>query len=170
MNIVLADKLCKIICHEDNCSIWEKCPSLSKIEQAFKDAGWQEPLPRGYHDVSKFYLSDEPQQPIVELPIPETVIEQYWVRQKGNLTKCSRHDTLFSEQEEPCWQCYNEAQQPAENKEPCPNCKETKEPCACMRNLCRHCGNPVGNITFTCCDECWDKYPIGKKPQQPAVE
>lgn len=40
--------------------------------------------------------------------------------------------------------------------EPCPNCKETVEKCACMRNICDKCGNPVGNITFTICDKCWD--------------
>ena len=33
--------------------------------------------------------------------------------------------------------------------EPCPNCKETVEQCACMRNICHKCGKPVGNITFT---------------------
>ena len=43
---------------------------------------------------------------------------------------------------------------------PCPNCKETKKECACMRNICHKCGKPVGNITFTICDDCWDiKYP-----------
>ncbi len=40
--------------------------------------------------------------------------------------------------------------------EPCPNCKETIEQCACMRNICHKCGKPIGNITFTICDECWD--------------
>lgn len=40
---------------------------------------------------------------------------------------------------------------------PCPNCKETKLECACMRNKCIRCQKPVGNITFTVCDECWDK-------------
>ncbi len=39
---------------------------------------------------------------------------------------------------------------------PCPNCKETHEECACMRNKCHECGKPVGNITFTVCDDCWD--------------
>jgi predicted amidophosphoribosyltransferase len=38
----------------------------------------------------------------------------------------------------------------------CPNCKETIEQCACMHNICHKCGKPVGNITFTICDECWD--------------
>lgn len=40
--------------------------------------------------------------------------------------------------------------------EPCPNCKETVKECACMRNICHKCGKPVGNITFTICDDCWD--------------
>ena len=44
-------------------------------------------------------------------------------------------------------------------KEPCPNCKETEEVCACLRNICLRCGGPVGNITFTYCDDCWDKKP-----------
>jgi hypothetical protein len=26
-----------------------------------------------------------------------------------------------------------------------------------MRNKCVDCGEPVGNITFTACDSCWDK-------------
>ena len=39
---------------------------------------------------------------------------------------------------------------------PCPNCNETEQPCACMRNICYKCGKPVGNITFTVCDDCWD--------------
>ena len=44
--------------------------------------------------------------------------------------------------------------------EPCPNCKETVEQCACMRNICHKCGKPVGNITFTICAGCWDiKFP-----------
>lgn len=37
--------------------------------------------------------------------------------------------------------------------EPCPNCKETVEQCACMRNICHKCKKPVGNITFTICDD-----------------
>lgn len=39
---------------------------------------------------------------------------------------------------------------------PCPNCKETVKECACMRNLCRACKKPVGNITFTYCDACFE--------------
>lgn len=39
----------------------------------------------------------------------------------------------------------------------CPNCGELKKHCACMRNTCVECGKPVGNITFTICDNCWDK-------------
>jgi hypothetical protein len=42
---------------------------------------------------------------------------------------------------------------------PCPNCgKETvNQECDCLKNICIKCGKPVGNITFTVCDECWDK-------------
>ena len=39
----------------------------------------------------------------------------------------------------------------------CPNCQETKIECACIKNKCIKCGNPVGNITFTVCDDCWEK-------------
>ena len=42
-------------------------------------------------------------------------------------------------------------------KEPCLNCGELNNECACLRNKCIRCGNPVGNITFTVCDDCWDK-------------
>ena len=44
-----------------------------------------------------------------------------------------------------------------QEEKPCPNCKETIELCACMRNICKRCGNPVGNITFAICDDCFDK-------------
>ena len=49
----------------------------------------------------------------------------------------------------------------------CPNCKEELDSwCACMRNTCIKCGKPVGNITFTVCDDCWDWKPFNK-PQKP---
>jgi len=51
------------------------------------------------------------------------------------------------------------------NPKPCSNCKETKQPCACMRNLCIKCGKPVGNITFTYCDDCWE----GQEADCPSV-
>ena len=38
----------------------------------------------------------------------------------------------------------------------CDNCKECEPVCACLRNKCVVCGGPVGNITFTVCDECWE--------------
>ena len=41
--------------------------------------------------------------------------------------------------------------------EECSNCHETNDPCACMRNKCIRCGKPVGNITFTVCDDCWER-------------
>jgi hypothetical protein len=37
----------------------------------------------------------------------------------------------------------------------CPNCGESYEICACMRNICKDCGKPVGNITFSVCNKCW---------------
>lgn len=45
---------------------------------------------------------------------------------------------------------------PKESQKSCPNCKETVEICKCMRNICRDCGLPVGNITFSVCDSCWE--------------
>lgn len=44
----------------------------------------------------------------------------------------------------------------SDEEEPCSNCKENINPCACMRNECVKCKKPVGNITFSVCDECWD--------------
>lgn len=38
----------------------------------------------------------------------------------------------------------------------CPNCKEKIKECGCIRNKCIKCGKPVGNITFSVCDYCWD--------------
>lgn len=42
-----------------------------------------------------------------------------------------------------------------ENICPCPNCQEKVANCACIRNICIKCHGPVGNITFTVCDDCW---------------
>ena len=40
----------------------------------------------------------------------------------------------------------------------CPNCGENaNSECACKRNKCIDCGGPVGNVTFTVCDQCWPK-------------
>lgn len=50
-----------------------------------------------------------------------------------------------------------------DTNELCPNCKkELNDNCDCMKNLCRKCDNPVGNITFTVCDECWDSNETDK--------
>ena len=49
----------------------------------------------------------------------------------------------------------------------CPNCREPADiadKCACKRNTCIRCGKPVGNITFTVCDECW--IILGKEPER----
>ena len=36
-----------------------------------------------------------------------------------------------------------------------------------MRNICRKCGKPVGNITFAICDECWNaEFPNSPKQSQ----
>lgn len=51
--------------------------------------------------------------------------------------------------------------------EVCSNCKEIDKPCACMRNICDKCGNPVGNITFTVCNSCWDIiFPLKEETQE----
>ncbi len=46
----------------------------------------------------------------------------------------------------------------------CPNCKEIihtdHTECACLRNKCVRCKNPVGNITFSLCDYCWQHRTI----------
>jgi hypothetical protein len=40
----------------------------------------------------------------------------------------------------------------------CPNCKKpNNNNCDCMKNICLLCNKPIGNITFTICDECWDR-------------
>jgi len=39
----------------------------------------------------------------------------------------------------------------------CPNCGEHNKECACMRNLCVLCDEPVGNINFTLCKKCLDR-------------
>ena len=43
-------------------------------------------------------------------------------------------------------------------KKKCGNCGEKRKKCACYRNKCTVCGEPVWNITFTVCDECCDKW------------
>lgn len=53
----------------------------------------------------------------------------------------------------------------------CLNCKEPlNTECACLRNKCLQCGEPVGNITFTVCDNCWDKLYPDKTDSQPEIE
>jgi len=47
---------------------------------------------------------------VQSVPIPEEVIEKYWKRTEGGLTQCRKHGTSFDEDEEPCWQCWNESQ------------------------------------------------------------
>lgn len=49
----------------------------------------------------------------------------------------------------------------------CPNCKEPDNgDCKCMQNKCRDCDKPVGNVTFTLCDGCWEKkHPIEKNKE-----
>ncbi len=69
------------------------------------------------------------------------------VRQKKEALKSIEPDTndpIGITQEER--ECFN----------PCSNCGETVVMCACIRNLCHRCGNSVGNVTFSICDDCWD--------------
>lgn len=44
------------------------------------------------------------------------------------------------------------------SKKPCRNCNEFLEECACLRNKCKKCGEPVGNINYSVCQTCRDKY------------
>lgn len=53
-----------------------------------------------------------------------------------------------------------------ESLQPCANCKEMVSECACMRNKCLKCGNPVGNITFTACDPCFENASLKKQLQE----
>jgi len=54
----------------------------------------------------------------------------------------------------------------------CPNYQEPTGQCACMRNKYIRCGEPVGNITFTVCDDCWEEehfapcLPLGQKKEE----
>lgn len=47
---------------------------------------------------------------------------------------------------------------PANRAFPCANCRETKEECACMRNKCIKCGEPVGYVLFFFCNTCWETF------------
>jgi len=55
-----------------------------------------------------------------------------------------------------------------EGEKPCANCKETIAECACMRNICVKCNKPVGNITFSHCDKCFDI--LHSEPTQESVK
>ena len=52
----------------------------------------------------------------------------------------------------------------------CPNCNEVTDLCACLRNTCHHCGKPVGNVTFTVCDDCWPSIVPPSQPSPSADE
>ncbi len=41
----------------------------------------------------------------------------------------------------------------------CPKCHETNAECRCLRGKCDICGKPLGKITYTFCDECWETEP-----------
>ena len=34
--------------------------------------------------------------------------QMHWKWQDSTLTHCQKHNTSFNQDEEPCWQCYNE--------------------------------------------------------------
>lgn len=48
--------------------------------------------------------------------------------------------------------------------EPCPRCQSDEVVCHCQKTECLSCGNPVGNPTFTKCDDCFRK--LAKKGEQ----
>ena len=52
----------------------------------------------------------------------------------------------------------------------CTQCHETNDPCACMRNKCVRCGKPVGNVTFTLCDDCWENRKKVMAEDKPVVK
>ncbi len=53
---------------------------------------------------------------------------------------------------------------------PCSNCGKMELECACMRNKCIECGNPVGNITFSVCGDCWNKRTANNKKADKEAE
>jgi predicted amidophosphoribosyltransferase len=79
---------------------------------------------------------------------------------RTKLYTCSKHN--YSAINTQCPDCMKEVFFPKREIEICPNCKESIKPCACMRNICQDCGKPVGNITFTVCDKCWEKSHMKK--------
>ena len=52
----------------------------------------------------------------------------------------------------------------------CPKCHETNAECRCLRGKCDICGKPLGKITYTFCDECWESEPIEGKVKAEAVK
>jgi len=96
-----------------------------------------------------------------EVEFGGVLTQKYWITKDGhpvstirkpssyNLISPSDYLLLLSAPE-------SQAHLPTERSEPCGNCKETIKECACMRNICFKCNKPVGNITFSVCDECWN--------------
>lgn len=37
--------------------------------------------------------------------------EEHWEWHDSTITHCKKHNTSFNQNEEPCWQCYNECQE-----------------------------------------------------------
>ena len=89
-------------------------------------------------------------------------LNKYKKASKGSMTELSWTNEILR---------LSEIDQLEPEGEACANCKETVNPCACLRNICMRCGKPVGNITFTVCDECWDKeHPLPQQPSDSAGE
>ena len=96
-----------------------------------------------------------------EVEFGGVLTQKYWITKDGhpvstirkpssyNLISPSDYLLLLSAPE-------SQAHLLTERSEPCGNCKETIKECACMRNICFKCNKPVGNITFSVCDECWN--------------
>lgn len=96
-----------------------------------------------------------------EVEFSGILTQKYWITKDGhpvstirkpssyNLISPSDYLLLLSAPE-------SQAHLLTERSEPCGNCKETIKECACMRNICFKCNKPVGNITFSVCDECWN--------------
>lgn len=88
------------------------------------------------------------------------------IERKNNKYKCSpiydEDFTYVDKNRKPLWKSGIE--------KTCPNCKKPHDGnCDCMKNLCIKCGSPVGNITFTYCDDCFNKYKkryLGRKSKR----
>ena len=122
-------------------------PKLSATEQAFFIAGFEEA-------VKYFKLINSTQQ--------TAHLQQQLKEAKEKIQKARTYIHDLPEMD------YDSGQALMEREKPCANCKETIAECACMRNICVKCNKPVGNITFSHCDKCFDI--LHSEPTQESVK